>query len=96
MQRVLDGVLAALLLSMTPATADTTYHHRHLVASSVGVRVISPSRYDAAPFASALAPTEGRAIDRLSWEAQDLDAVAAAMKERGVTFREGPHADLPD
>jgi catechol 2,3-dioxygenase-like lactoylglutathione lyase family enzyme len=40
----------------------------------------------------ALAPTEGRAIDHLSWEAKALDAEAAAMKKRGVTFREEPHA----
>jgi len=39
-----------------------------------------------------LAPSEGRAIDHLSWEAKDLDAEAAAMKQRGVTFREEPHA----
>jgi catechol 2,3-dioxygenase-like lactoylglutathione lyase family enzyme len=39
-----------------------------------------------------LAPSEGRAIDHLSWEAKDLDAEAAAMKKRGVTFREEPHA----
>src|SRR5262249_7376096 len=31
------------------------------------------------PRGDALAPTEGRAIDHLSWEAKDLDAEAAAM-----------------
>jgi catechol 2,3-dioxygenase-like lactoylglutathione lyase family enzyme len=41
---------------------------------------------------AALAATEGHAMDHLSWEAKDLDAEAAAMKRRGVTFREEPHA----
>ena len=40
----------------------------------------------------ARAPSEGRAVDHLSWEAKDLDAEAAAMKKRGVSFREEPHA----
>jgi catechol 2,3-dioxygenase-like lactoylglutathione lyase family enzyme len=41
----------------------------------------------------ALAKTDGRSIDHLSWEAKDLDAEAAAMKKRGVVFDvEEPHA----
>jgi catechol 2,3-dioxygenase-like lactoylglutathione lyase family enzyme len=44
------------------------------------------------PKGGGLASSEGRAIDHLSWEAKDLDAEAAAMKARGVTFREEPHA----
>ena len=227
---LLVGSVVGVLLSVMPATADTTYHHMHLAASSVeagvrwyttyldcrpwldrkdgclmnttifafmtngakggssgtgvdhiafsfpdaaakmkalesaGVKVVSPLRSDAGPFASGfiedpwgtrievlqdarypgfhhihlasadpeaalkwyqnafrgerrpltgqwqgllygnlwllasrhkggvLAPSEGRAIDHLSWEAKDLDAEAAAMKKRGVTFREEPHA----
>ncbi|MEE9281699.1 MAG: VOC family protein [Myxococcota bacterium] len=36
------------------------------------------------------APTEGRAIDHLSWSFPDLEAAAATLKERGVKFTIDP------
>lgn len=38
------------------------------------------------------APTAGRAIDHIGWRATNLDATAAALKGKGVTFTTDPEA----
>ena len=41
------------------------------------------------------AATEGRAIDHLGWSFPDLDAAAAEIKQKGVTFQTEPRALTP-
>jgi catechol 2,3-dioxygenase-like lactoylglutathione lyase family enzyme len=46
----------------------------------------------ASPSKEPPAATDGRAIDHLGFSFPDLDAVAAELKQTGVTFAQGPRA----
>jgi lactoylglutathione lyase len=50
--------------------------------------LVSPSK-------EPLAPTDGRAIDHLGFSFPDLDAAAAEIKQKGVTFQTEPRALNP-